>query len=74
MDQIQSSVDIRSIIKNSGQLNVIKNVFLKDYQIKLIPHINKDHTEESEKAKDLTNQEAIDILLRKVREGDMPES
>lgn len=74
MELIQSRVDIRSIIKNSGNLDVIKNVFLKDYQIKLIPHLNRDDTEESEKAKDLTNQEAIDILTRRNQSTDIPEA
>jgi hypothetical protein len=74
MEMIQSRVDIRAIIKNSGQMDVIKNVFLKDYQIKLIPHLNHDETEESEKAKDMTNQEAIDTLIRRHQSGNIPEA
>lgn len=69
---VQSRMDITRIIKNSGQIDVLKNVFLKDYQIKLIPHLTHDDSEESEKAKDLTNEEALDILMSKKVEGANP--
>lgn len=50
-------------------MNVIANVLLKDYQIKLIPHINTDERDEVEKAMDLTNEEALDLLKRNQLDG-----
>lgn len=50
-------------------MNVISNVLLRDYQIKLIPHINSDNRDEAEKALDLTNEEALDILKRNQVDG-----
>lgn len=62
---VHNIIDIKTMIKNGGNLNVLQNVMLKDYQIKLIPHIQKkEKIDENEKALKLTNQEALDTLKR----------
>ena len=69
LESVDRIMDIREMIKNGGNLSVLSNVFLKDYQIKLIPHLDTDDKDENEKAALLSDQEALDILYKGKRDG-----
>lgn len=57
------------MIQNGANMSVLTNVFLRDYQIKLIPHIKHKDGTESERAIELTNEEALDMLKRSQNYG-----
>ena len=69
LESVDRIMDIREMIKNGGNLSVLSNVFLKDYQIKLIPHLDTDEKDENEKAALLTDEEALDILYKGQNSG-----
>ena len=64
LESVDRIMDIREMIKNGGNLSVLSNVFLKDYQIKLIPHLDTDDKDENEKAALLTDEQALDTLYK----------
>lgn len=56
---MQERLDIRRVISNTGNLNVMANIFLDDYQMKLIPFLNKGSEDKDVKAKNIGNKEAL---------------
>lgn len=59
IDTMQERLDIRRVISNTGNLNVMANIFLDDYQMKLIPFLNKGSEDKDVKAKNIGNKEAL---------------
>lgn len=70
-ETMQERLDIRKVISNAGNLNVMANTFLEDYQMKLIPYLNKDSEEKDFNKRIIGNKEAL--MKAKETQGKNPQ-
>lgn len=59
VETMQERLDIRRVISNSGNLNVMANIFLEGYQLKLIPYLNNKSEDKDVKFGNISNKEAL---------------
>lgn len=67
MKAIHQRMDIRNIIINSGNINVLSNVLLEPYQMKLISYLKKEEDENTQDVKRLSVQKAVKLLQENIK-------
>ena len=63
MEVIADRMDVANIIKNECYLDVLNQVLMKPYQLKLISHFKKNKDDETKLAFDIPISGAIDTLI-----------
>ena len=62
METIRERMDVRSMVTNAGNINVLSNVLLEPYQIKLISQFKTKSDDETKLAKKISVKQAVDEL------------
>jgi hypothetical protein len=68
MEIIAERMDIGNIVTNSGNINVLSNVLMEPYQMKIISHFKRNDDDETILAAKLPIDEAMKILQTNLRE------
>ena len=68
MEIIAERMDIGNIVTNSGNINVLSNVLMEPYQMKIISHFKRNDDDETILAAKLPIDEAMRILQTNLRE------